>query len=174
MKKILVCVTVLVVLAAMSTSLCAINLFGNVGLAASDLEGLFVDLGAELKITNNFYGQVLVDYYFSPTGEDIEGLDDSAYGFNLYGVYKFTGSGSLNLFAKAGVHYTTVKMSASGGGFSVSAESSDFGIGGGLGVEYSMSEQVALVLGATAKLIFSEGDTGNWFKFYGGVNFKLN
>jgi hypothetical protein len=36
-----------------------------------------------------------------------------------------------------------------------------------------MSEQVALVLGATAKLIFSEGDTGNWFKFYGGINFRL-
>ena len=173
MKKILACVTVLVVLGAMSTSLYAVNLFGNVGLAASDLEGLFVDIGAEFKFSNNFYGQVLFDYYFSPTGEDIEGLDDSAYGFNLYGVYKFTGSGPLNLFAKAGVHYTTVKMSASGGGISVSAESSDFGIAGGLGVEYSMSEQVALVLGATAKLIFSEGETGNWFKFYGGLNFRL-
>jgi len=173
MKKILSCVTVLVVLAAMSTSLCAVNIFGNVGLATSDVEGLFVDIGAELKLSNNFYGQVLFDYYFSPIGEDIPGLDDSAYGFNLYGVYKFTGSESLNLFAKAGVHYTTVKMSASTGGVTFSAESSDFGIGGGLGIEYSMSENVALVLGATAKLIFSEGDTGNWFKFYGGVNFRL-
>ena len=173
MKKILACITVLVVMAAMSTSLYAVNLFGNVGLAASDLEGLFIDVGAEVKITNNFYGQVLFDYYFSPSGEDIEGLDDSAYGFNLYGVYKFTGSGPLNLFAKAGVHYTTVKISASGGGYSLSAESSDFGLAGGLGVEYSLSEQVALVLGATAKLIFPEGDTGNWFKFYGGINFRM-
>ena len=102
MKRILACITVLVVLSAMSTSLYAVNLFGNVGLAASDLDGLFFDVGVEVKITNNFYGQVLFDYYFSPTGEDIEGLDDSAYGFNLYGVYKFTGSGPLNLFAKAG------------------------------------------------------------------------
>ena len=174
MKKILVCVTVLIVLAALSTSLNAINLFGNVGFAASDLEGLFFDIGAELKLTNNFYGQVLFDYYFSPSGEDIEGLDDSAYGFNLYGVYKFTGSGPLNLFAKAGVHYTTVKISAAANGASISAESSDFGIGGGLGVEYSLSENVALVLGATLKLIFSEGETGDWYKFYGGVNFRLN
>jgi opacity protein-like surface antigen len=173
MKKILACVTVLVVLAAVSTSLHAVNLFGNVGLAASDLDGLFFDVGAEVKITNNFYGQVLFDYYFNPAKEDIAGLDDSAYGFNLYGVYKFTGSGPLNLFAKAGVHYTIIKMSVSGGGISISAESKDFGIGGGLGVEYSLSEQVALVLGATAKLIFFEGDTGNWFKFYGGINFRL-
>ena len=173
MKKILACVTVLVVVSAMSTSLYAFNLFGNVGLATSDLEGLFVDVGAEVKLSNNFYGQVLFDYYFNPTGEDIEGLDDSAYGFNLYGVYKFTGSGPLNLFAKAGVHYTTIKMSASGGGVTVSAESSDFGLAGGLGVEYALSEQAALVLGATAKLIFTEGETGNWFKFYGGINFRL-
>ena len=173
MKKILVWVTVLIVLAAMSTSLCAINIFGNIGLASSDLEGLFVDIGAEFKFSNNFYGQVLFDYYFNPATL-VVGVDDSAYGFNLYGVYKFTGSGSLNLFAKGGVHYTTIKMSASAGGISVSAESSDFGIGGGLGVEYSLSENVALVLGATAKLIFTEGETGDWYKFYGGVNFRLN
>jgi len=173
MKKILACVTVLVVLAAMSTSLHAVNLFGNVGLAASDLRGLFFDIGAEFQISNNFYAQALFDYYFNPAEESIEGVDDSAYGFNLYGVYKFAGSESVNFFAKAGVHYTTIKASASVGDISVSAESSDFGIGGGLGLEFSMSEKVALVLGATAKLIFSEGDTGNWFKFYGGVNFRL-
>ncbi len=171
-KRILVCVTVLVVLAAMSTSLCAVNIFGNIGLASSDLDGLFLDIGAEFKFSNNFYGQVLFDYYFNP-GALVVGVDDSAYGVNLYGVYKFTGSESLNLFAKAGVHYTTIKMSASAVGISVSAESSDFGIGGGLGIEYSLSKGFALVLGATAKLLFSEGDTGNWFKFYGGVNFRL-
>ena len=179
MKRILVSLTVIMFLAAMTTSLGAsdkkeINLFGNIGLAASDIEGLFFDVGAELQLANNFYAQFLFDYYFNPTGEDIEGVDDSAYGFNLYGVYKTSGESNLRFFAKAGVHYTTVKASASYEGISISAESSDFGIGGGVGLEYKMGESVALVLGTTGKLIFSEGDTGTWFKFYGGVNFTVN
>jgi hypothetical protein len=173
MKKILACITVLTILATMTTSLSAINIFGNLGYASSDLEGLFFDVGAETKLFQNFYGQFLFDYYFNPTGEDIDGVDDSAYGFNLYMVYKFTGSSSLNLFAKAGIHYTTIKFSASEGGISVSAEDSDFGIGGGVGLEYSLSEQFALVFGVTIKIIFSEVETGNWYKYYGGINFRL-
>lgn len=178
MKRIILCITLVMFLGVITTSLSAgdkkINLFGNAGIAVSDFEGLFVDVGAELQFTDNFYGQLLFDYYFNPTGEDIEGVDDSAYGFNLYGVYKFSSSGALNLFAKAGVHYTTIKASAEGFGISVSATESDFGIGGGLGFEYSLSEKVALLLGGTVKLIFSEGDTGTWFKIYGGFNFTLN
>jgi opacity protein-like surface antigen len=178
MKRILLCITLVMFLGVITTSLSAgdkkINLFGNVGIATSDVEGLFVDVGAELQFTNNIYGQLLFDYYFNPTGEDIEGVNDSAYGFNLYGVYKFSSSSALNLFVKAGVHYTTIKASAEAYGISVSVSDSDFGIGGGLGIEYSLSEKMALLLGGTVKVIFSEGETGTWFKFYGGFNFQLN
>jgi len=179
MKRILVCMTVLMFFAAITTSLSAsdkkeINLFGNIGLAASDVEGFFFDVGAELQLSNSLYAQFLFDYYFNPSGEDLEGVNDSAYGFNLYGVYKSSRDSSLRFFAKAGVHYTTIKVGASYEGISISAESSDFGIGGGIGLEFGMGESIALVLGGTAKLIFTEGDTGTWFKFYGGVNFTVN
>ncbi len=178
MKKTLLCLSMVMFLVVFSTSLSAekkaINLFGNVGVAAADFEGMFFDVGAELQLSENIYGQLLFDYYLNPTGLDLEGVDDSAYGINLYGVYKFKSSGNLNLFVKAGIHYTTVEATAEVWGVQVTAESSDFGIGGGLGLEYSLSEKMALVFGATGKLIFSEGDTGNWFKFYGGLNFRLN
>ena len=179
MKRILVSLTVVIFLATMTTSLSAsdkkeINLFGNIGLAASDIEGLFFDVGAELQLSRNLYAQFLFDYYFNPSGEDIEGVNDSAYGFNLYGVYKTSFHRPLRFFVKAGVHYTTVKLGIAFEGITISAESSDFGIGGGAGLEYSMSDNIALVLGSTVKFIFWEGDTGTWFKFYGGVSFTIN
>jgi hypothetical protein len=178
MKKIVLYVTVLMLFMVMSTSLAAgdkkINLLGNLGLATSDFEGLFFDVGAEFQFTNNLFAQLLFDYYFNPAGEDIPGIDDSAYGFNLYGVYKFSSSSKLNLFAKAGVHYTTVKLSADLGGMTGSIEESDFGIGGGLGVELSLGEKVALVFGSTVKLLFSDEENLTWYKFYGGINFTIN
>jgi hypothetical protein len=79
----------------------------------------------------------------------------------------------MRFFAKAGVHYTTVKATSEILGISFSAKNSDFGLGDGLGLEYALAEKIALVVGGTVKIIFSEGDTGIWFKFYGGINFGL-
>jgi hypothetical protein len=169
MKKILACVTVLVVLAAMSTSLHAISLFGNVGVAASDLRGLFFDFGVEFKLSHNFYGQILFDYYWNTAEELSVYQDEPATSGDLYVVYKFAGSRSVNFFVKAGVHETTIE-----GVFDLFAEDvSGFGIGGGVGLEYLMSKSVALVVGTTAKLIFLEEGTGNWFQFYGGLRIRL-
>jgi hypothetical protein len=171
MKKILACVTVLVVLAVMSTSLHAISLFGNAGVAASDLRGLFFDFGVEFKLSHNFYGQVLVDYYWNTAEELSVYKDEPAIGCDLYVVYKFAGSRSVNFFVKAGVHQTTIEGAFDL--FSSDEEVSRLGIGGGVGLEYLMSKSFALVVGATAKLIFLEEGTGNWFQFYSGLRIRL-
>ena len=179
MKKCFVCVAVLVFLAMMSTSLSAINFFVNVGYSVSDIKGVFFDAGAEIKVAGNFYAQFLFDYYFNPGGEEFTKtygkiFDDSAYGFNLYGMFKFKTSEKLRLFVKGGVHYTTVRLQADFLGTVIALEDSDFGFGGGAGLEYSIAKKVALVLGATAKTASGEDVTTNWFKFYGGVNVRLN
>jgi opacity protein-like surface antigen len=155
-----------------------INLLGNLGLAVSDLEGLFVDLGAEMQLTENIYGQFVFDYYLSPgsmSGEDMSAVDydDSFYGFNLNAVYKHQLQDTLKLFALGGLHYSFFKFSASYFGMNFDISDSYFGIGLGGGVEYSLSEDIALVGGATYKLIFQEGG-GNWLKLYGGINYTIS
>jgi len=177
MKKTLILVMLIVFTAAFTLNLSAdegkkMNVFGGLGFALADFEGLFFDIGAEMQITSHIYGQLLFDYYFSPNPDGIEGVNDSAYGINLYAVYKHKSSDTLNIFAKAGVHYTTVKASASGAGYSISVTSSDFGIAGGGGIEYVLNDKLALMFGGTLKLIFAE-DTGTWFKIYGGISYRV-
>lgn len=149
-----------------------INLFANAGIAFSDFEGLFVDLGAEMQINGPIWAQILLDYYANPSGVDIPGVSDTAYGFNLYGVYKIGKSEKMNLFAKAGVHYTTVKASTNVLGIEISASESKFGIAGGAGLEMKLGQKLFLLAGATVKTIFTE-ETGTWFKVYAGVGIPL-
>ncbi len=169
MKKKMIFFTIVLFIATLSLSAAPINIFGNVGMAFSDFEGLFFDVGAEMQLADNFWAQVLFDYYLNPSGEDLaEGVDDSAYGINLYGVYKFGGSDTMNFFAKAGVHYTTYEI----GFFGLGISESKFGVAGGAGVEFKMGNNMALVFGGTYKTLFAE-DTLGWFKIYGGINFKV-
>lgn len=178
MKRFLVLVTLILFMAAFTLSLPAqdekrVNVFGGLGFAVSDFEGLFIDVGAEMQFTGKLYGQVLFDYYMSPSGVDLpSGVNDSVYGLNLYGVYKHSASEKMNLFVKAGVHYSTYKVTASDGGLTVSLSSSDFGLGGGGGIEYLLNDKMALCFGATVKFLFAE-DTLTWFKFYGSFSYRV-
>jgi opacity protein-like surface antigen len=104
---------------------------------------------------------------------DVEGVGTSAYGLNLYGVFKQPLSDNLKLFAKAGVNYTVVEGSIQLFGVNFTEAQSKFGVGGGFGGEYALTEKLSLLLGATVKLIFAE-ETGTWFKIYGGVSYRLN
>lgn len=178
MKKTLVVITLILMLTALMTLTAQdekrVNVLANLGFAFSDFEGMFFDIGAEMQFSEKIYGQLLFDYYFNPSGEDLgSGVDDSAYGINLYGVYKMGEPDAMSFFVKAGVHYTTIKASGSAWGVTVSATSSDFGIGGGAGFEYPLSDNMGLNVGGTVKLIFAEGDTGTWFKLYGGISYRI-
>ncbi|MCK4761611.1 MAG: outer membrane beta-barrel protein [Candidatus Aminicenantes bacterium] len=169
MKKVLVLVTALLLVGVVSLSAKPINVFVNGGMAFSDFEGAFIDLGAEMQIKGNIWGQVLIDSYLSPSGVDLPaGADESAVGITLYGVYKF-GAGNKKFFVKAGVHSTTYEISYLG--FQVKA--TDLGFAGGAGVEIKMSPKMFLLAGGTFKAIF-EGETFSWFKIYVGIGFQVN
>jgi opacity protein-like surface antigen len=151
-----------------------INVFGNLGMAFSDLEGLNLEVGGEMQFSDSIFGQLSIDYYLNPMGDAaVDGVDASAYGINLYGVYKTNSSDTLNYFAKAGAHYTTVKASADVWGVNFTATDSNFGIAGGAGIEYALSEKMDLVVGGLVKVVFAD-ETGTWFNVFAGINFQVN
>jgi hypothetical protein len=136
--------------------------FGDLGLAMSDFKGLFLDAGVQYGLTENLFGEFLFDFYLKPGGS---GTDATAYGLNLNGVYKYPLQDALTIFGKAGVSLTT----ASGGGESAS----NFGLNAGGGIEYGLSDMMAIRAGATFKMAFSSGESGTWFKFYGGFLYRF-
>lgn len=180
MKKLISMLVVFVFILSLTTGLKAdekeLNVIGNVGFAFSDLEGLFIDLGVEKQFKDNIWAQLFIDYYLDPAGLNMSayGVDASLtmMGLNLYGVFKKELRNKLTLFVKAGPFIAFSKASVSYMGFSESESATDFGIGGGSGVEYALKEKLSIVVGATLKLIFDDG-TANWFKLYAGVNYKL-
>ncbi len=150
-----------------------INLFFDLGIAFSDFEGLFLEAGGQYAFTPKISGEFLFDFYLNPAGESGEGFSSKAYGFNFNAVYKHPLSGGLKLFGKAGINLTITSVSMEFWGQKLSESDSNFGLNFGGGVEYDLSEQLALRGGMTFKIAFAEGDTGTWFKLYGGVAYKL-
>jgi len=140
--------------------------FGDVGLAVSDFEGLFFDAGFQYGFTPKLFAEALFEYYFSPAGS---GVDSSAWGLNLNGVYKHELSEGMKLFAKAGV--CLIHTSVTFMGFS--AGNSDIGFNAGGGLEYALNDTMGLRGGATMKISFAEGDTATFFKLYAGFYYGL-
>lgn len=150
-----------------------INLFADLGAAANDFEGMFIDVGVEMQLSGKFYGQLLFDYYLDPTGSNTSSVKSEVYGFGLYGVYKAPLSDNLNFFVKGGLTYQMVKVSVEFLGVTLEGETeSELGFGAGGGIEYGLSEKLALQAGLTYRGIFAEGGA-NWLKIYGGVSFRI-
>ncbi len=144
-----------------------INVFGGVGTAISDLEGCLVEIGIEKQFSGDFYGQLSVDYYFNP--EELDDSDDSyAFSTNLFGVYKFPVSRNLNFYLKGGIHLTGRKEEWTYIGTNVNL---DYGLAGGGGIEFMLSNRVAIYSGVTAKTSLDENRT--WFKFHGGISIQV-
>jgi opacity protein-like surface antigen len=137
------------------------QVFGDLGLAVSDFEGLFLDAGYQYGFTPKLFAEGLFEYYFSPAGS---GFDSSAWGLNLNGVYKHGLSGGLTLFGKAGICLIHTSVTFMG----ISAGDSDIGFNVGGGVEYALNEKMGLRGGATMKISFAEEETGTFFKLYAG------
>ncbi|MBN2346392.1 MAG: outer membrane beta-barrel protein [Candidatus Aminicenantes bacterium] len=168
-----------VLILALSTGLSAagssadkpgMQVFGDLGLAVSDFEGLFFDAGFQYGFSPKLFGEFLFEYYFSPAGS---GIDSSAWGLNVNGVYKHGLSDGLSLFGKAGVCLIHTSASVVFMGTKISASDSDIGFNAGGGVEYALSENMGLRGGATFKISFAEGETGTFFKLYAGFFYGL-
>jgi len=137
-------------------------IFGDVGLAVSDFEGLFFDAGFQYGFTPKLFAEALFEYYLSPAGS---GIDSSAWGLNLNGVYKHELSDGLKLFGKAGICLIHTSVYSFG--------NSDIGFNAGGGVEYALNDTMGLRGGATVKMSFAEGDTATFFKLYAGFYHSL-
>lgn len=183
MKKVLIILVVFGLMANVSplfSSAKSVSLFANAGVAASDFEGMFFDVGVEFQSNKHLSWQLSFDYYIEPYG-DLAFIDkNKAYGPNVYVVYKLHHNEKLSFFGKAGVNYTFVEsemnlnLDINGEPMNLSIEgtSSSFGIGVGAGIEYHLNDTISLVTGVTYKRLLSEGGA-NWFKFYGGVSYTL-
>jgi hypothetical protein len=144
------------------------NLLAGIGSAVSDLEGLYMEVGVEKQFSGNVYGQFMVDYYFNPF-ELPDNSNSYAFGLNLYGVYKIPASDSINVFLKAGLHITMMKEDWEFIGFINT--SADFGIAGGGGIEFHLSDRAFIYGGATVRTALEEKRT--WIKIGGGVGFRV-
>lgn len=142
------------------------QVFGDLGLAVSDFEGLFLDAGFQYGFTPKLFAEGLFEYYFNPAGS---GFDSSAWGLNLNGVYKHGLSDDMTLFAKAGICLIHTSVTVMG----FSGSDSDIGFNAGGGIEYALNEKMGLRGGATLKVSFAEEDTGTFFKLYAGFYHRL-
>ncbi len=148
------------------------NLFLSSGVSTSDVDGPFAEIGIQARVLKSgFFGELSAEYYFSPAGEDSNFVDWTVYGFNLAGVYKFKISDGFNLFAKAGVHATTIKADVDFPTVGqASVTDSDFGLLAGAGLEYLLGESLGIHAGVTLKYLIGE-DTSTWYKLYGGIGY---
>lgn len=140
--------------------------FGDVGLAVFDYKGLFVDGGFQYGFMPNLFAEGLFEYYFSPFGS---GINSSAWGLNLNGVYKLDLLDGIKLFGKAGVCLIHTSFTFMG----VSYGDSDIGFNAGGGLEYALNETMGLRGGATFKISFAEGEAIIFSKLYAGFYYGL-
>ena len=118
--------------------------------------------GFQYGFTPKLFAEALFEYYFGPAGS---GIDSSAWGLNLNGVYKHGLSDGLSLFGKAGICLIHTSVYSYG--------NSDIGFNAGGGVEYALNDSMGLRGGATVKISFAEGDTATFFKLYAGFYHSL-
>jgi outer membrane protein with beta-barrel domain len=152
-----------------------VSVFVGLGYAFSDYEGPVLDLGIEFQFSKNLYGLFLVDYYTnpSPTFEEMWDTKLTITGINIMGAYKFFPANSkFNIALRAGIMMTARKAKSEFLGGEISNSTSDFGVNGGLGLDYAINERFGLLFGGCIKVSF-EDETAKWFKIYSGVSYRI-
>jgi hypothetical protein len=181
MKKrlMLVTTTVIAVLFVFTGSIQAqgqnsISVYGGLGYAFSDYEGLVFDLGLDFQISRNLYIQLLMENYTNPLpdDEDITGAEYKVTGVCLFGMYKFfDADNTFNVFIKGGVQYSTIKIQVD----FLNASESDIGAAGGVGIQYGFGNRFGFLLGGNVEMVFPGGGAKNftWFKVYSGITYRI-
>jgi len=185
MKKIIFATVLLSIVLPASAGSRQINVFGGVGFAFSDVEGVTIEIGVEMELLQGFYLQFMANSHLSDqVGGNYYYYNDShlysrqqistrPYGLNLYGLYKFPVSRTLKVFGKAGVHvafHITPRYdyyyydSYYGNNYynnyyydDSGPKKSGIGTAFGVGVEHQLTKKLALVVGGTYKILFDEG-----------------
>jgi hypothetical protein len=186
MKKIILVAMLLSIVLPVSADSRQINVFGGVGFSFSDVEGVTIELGAEMELLQGFYLQVMANSYLSDrmggnfyyySGGQLhytQQVSSRPYGLNLYGLYKFRASRRLKVFGKAGVHvafrmtprYDYYYYDSYYYGYNYynnyyyddsGPKKSGVGTAFGIGIEHELTKKLALVVGGTYKMLFDEG-----------------
>lgn len=156
-----------------------VNIFGNMGIATSDIDEPLIDVGIEFQVAQGFFFRLVVNTHLDAGGGYYEdyytpgyydwytpgiGLNDGAilHGLNTFTVFKFALSKKLKLFFQAGLNYmfywrydfddayfTWKKVKKRG-----------FGAGFGAGFEFYLSNKLGVTVGSTYKVLF--GDEPQW------------
>jgi hypothetical protein len=184
MKKVII-ITVLfavVLLNPVPSAGAEINIFGGVGFAFSDVEGVLIELGAEMRLTKGFYMQLMVDTYLDDRarssyyylGDGYIGspitIGTRPYGINFFGVYKVPISRNWKVFGKAGIHAAFNLSNVYRGYYDFygyydyyyyyddsGPEKNGVGTAFGIGIEHRLTKKLSLLVGGTFKMLFDEG-----------------
>lgn len=155
-----------------------INILGGLGMSADNAK-VFIDFGAEFKMSNGFYLQALInydlsknDYYDSyypypdyigyyPGNFSVGASVGRFYGINVYSVFKQRVSRKVRFYVKGGVtgiFHSVPLYRDYYYGYAVNDTDAFLGLAGGLGVEYQVGKRVYWTTGATYKKIFGYDD----------------
>ncbi len=149
--------------------------FGHLGLAFSDFEGLYLDIGVEKAFSEKLSGQVFADYYANPVdlSDLYEDFSTSAYGIGLYGKYSISNTEKLGFYVRGGLHLTFLAMNYDWFGEEIELDSeTKFGLGGGAGFEYALNDALKLQLDGTIRTLFGDGSL-TFFVISAGVRASL-
>ncbi len=175
-----------------------VNLVGTLGSADAPFDQLLMDVGIEFQLTGGLYAQLLAntqmddenDYYYPYIIDSysyhpsIALSFGSVYGFNAFGVYKAPISKKVRLFGKVGLTYLFYSKYYQDKDATVKLYRNGLGAGIGTGVEISLAQRFALVIGGSHELLFDrnsstttlnqEKHNTSWTKFYVGMVFCIS
>jgi opacity protein-like surface antigen len=139
--------------------------------------GFSVDAGAQYNFSRTTSMVVLVKYskYFANDNTILGALDAK---FNLLGIslcpkYRFNPSSKINPYVYGGVSLNYVSYSISGGYVSSNTSPASFGVTGGLGIDFGISDNLAFFWQAGANTIKPKGDWLSAIYTQAGLNISL-
>jgi opacity protein-like surface antigen len=141
------------------------NAYIDLGGAAIDFKGFFMQVGCQLALTPEFYGEVVTEMYLNPNDYS---SDSAIYSLDLNGVYKFSLGGGLKFYMLGGVSLTWAEAY---GYYTTYTSDIQFGLNAGAGVEIALSREFALRIGSMYKVIFDAGGSLNVVNFFGGLSY---
>jgi len=211
-QKVMLCLLVLLLPAAIRARERQVSMIGTVGMAAGNGEKLILNMGIEMEVFRHFYAQVGFDNFLEGDEWLLYARDGQVslmpqmrtriIGMNLLGAFKLPLTRRAAWFARAGLSYTLrTRYLNNDYNFGYidfpyefyyrpnylpyrpeDREPAQTGLAYalGTGIEYRLSEKLALLGGGTYESLFdppsspqAEGADGDWVKLYVGVSYRI-
>ena len=128
----------------------------------SEIESFSIGAKYQYGITDALRAEAAFNYFLEKDGVSMWGIDVTAH-------YLFNVAENIKVYPLAGVTYANAKVEWEG----VSASEGAFGINVGAGVEYSISENIAINLEAKYQKLFGDLDAFDQVAASVGVAYKF-